>query len=247
MTNFCISLTTIPPRAKSINKTLRSLNQQSVKANKIFLNLPKNFRRFNTNIKIDIKSLEKEFKNLEVVDCDDYGSGTKLLGSLKKIQNYDYVILVDDDHIYKKYMLEFFKNRFLNNSDKSYSFHVYNVLDCKVGQGADGFLIRSKYLKNIYNFYENHVKNDERLILNDDLWISIYLNKVLKIDIESIFSMIRQPIFFKIKSIYKKHTQLGAIIETYSQDRKQARKLKHEENCQTYKELKSRTKNFTIL
>ena len=144
-------------------------------------------------------------------------------------------------------MLEYFKNRFLNNSDKSYSFHVYNVLDCKVGQGADGFLIRSKYLKNIYNFYENYVKNDERLILNDDLWISIYLNKVLKIDIESIFSMIRQPIFFKIKSIYKKHTQLGAIIETYSQDRKQARKLKHEENCQTYKELKSRTKNFTIL
>ena len=247
MINFCISLTTIPLRAKSINKTLTSLNRQSVIANKIFLNIPKNFRRFNTNIKIDIKSLEKEFENLEIVDCDDYGPGTKLLGSLEKIQNYDYVILVDDDHIYKKYMLEYFKNRFLNNSDKSYSFHVYNVLDCKVGQGADGFLIRSKYLKNIYNFYENYVQNDKRLILNDDLWISVYLNKVLKIDIESIFSMIRQPIFFKIKSIYKKHTQLGAIIETYSQDRKQARKLKHEENCQTYKELKSRTKNFTIL
>lgn len=247
MKNFCISLTTIPPRVKFIKKTLESLSNQSVKANKIFLNIPKNFRRFKDNVNIDIKSLEKEFENLEVVSCKDFGPGTKLLGSLQKIQSYDYVILVDDDHIYKNQMLELFNSQFLNDVNTSYSFHVYNVKDCKVGQGADGYLINTKYLKGISNFYENYVKNDKRLIINDDLWISIYLNKVLKIDIESIFSMIKQPIFFKIKSIYKKHTQLGAIIETYKQDRKQARKLKHEENCQTYEELKSRTNNFTIL
>ena len=81
MKNFCISLTTIPPRVKFIKKTLESLSNQSVKANKIFLNIPKNFRRFKDNVNIDIKSLEKEFENLEVVSCKDFGPGTKLLGS----------------------------------------------------------------------------------------------------------------------------------------------------------------------
>ena len=196
MKKFCISLTTIPPRVKFIKKTLDSLKNQTIKADKIFLNVPKNFRRFKDNININIKSLEKEFENLEVVSCEDYGPGTKLLGSLRKIQKYDYVILVDDDHIYKNQMLEFFNSQFLNDSNTSYSFHVYNIKDCKVGQGADGYLINTKYLKDISNFYENYVKHDKRLMINDDLWISIYLNKIMKINIESIFSMIKQPIFF---------------------------------------------------
>ena len=247
MKKFCISLTTIPPRVKFIKKTLDSLKNQTIKADKIFLNVPKNFRRFKDNININIKSLEKEFENLEVVSCEDYGPGTKLLGSLRKIQKYDYVILVDDDHIYKNQMLEFFNSQFLNDSNTSYSFHVYNIKDCKVGQGADGYLINTKYLKDISNFYENYVKHDKRLMINDDLWISIYLNKIMKINIESIFSMIRQPFFFKIKSIYKKHTQLGAIIETYSVDRKKAREIKYKENCEKYVELKSKTKNFTVI
>lgn len=247
MKKFCISLTTIPPRVKFIKKTLDSLKDQTIKADKIFLNVPKNFRRFKDNININIKSLEKEFENLEVVSCEDYGPGTKLLGSLRKIQKYDYVILVDDDHIYKNQMLEFFNSQFLNDSNTSYSFNVYNIKDCKVGQGADGYLINTKYLKDISNFYENYVKHDKRLMMNDDLWISIYLNKIMKINIESIFSMIKQPIFFKIKSIYKKHTQLGAIIETYSLNRKKAREIKYKENCETYDELKSKTKNFTVV
>ena len=246
MKKFCISLTTIPPRVKFIKKTLNSLKDQTIKADKIFLNVPKNFRRFKDKINININSLEKEFENLEVVSCEDFGPGTKLLGSLQKIQSYDYVILVDDDHIYKNQMFEFFYSQFLNDSNTSYSFHVYDVKDCKVGQGADGYLINTKYLKDISNFYENYVKHDKRLMINDDLWISIYLNKIMKINIESIFSMIKQPFFFKIKSIYKKHTQLGAIIETYSNDRKKAREIKHKENCETYGELKSKTKNFTM-
>ena len=38
--------------------------------------------------------------------------------------------------------------------------------------------------------------------------------------------MIEQYLIYFIKSIYKKHTQLGAIIETYSSNRKEARKKK---------------------
>jgi len=246
MKNFCVSLTTIPPRFKTLEKTLKSLKNQTIKPNKIFLNLPRNFERFNSN-DIDIKYLENYFENLEIVTCEDHGSGTKLLGSINKILKYDYVVLVDDDHIYKKYMLELFQKQFLIDPDKSYSFCVYDILDCKVAQGADGFLINTKYLKKILNFFDNYVRENEKLIYNDDLWISIYLNKVLNIDIKSTFSLIKQPLFFKIKSIYKKHTQLGAIIHTYNKDRKKARKLKYEENCKSYLLLKDKTKNFNFV
>ena len=160
---------------------------------------------------------------------------------------YDYVVLVDDDHVYKKEMLEIFYEQANKNLEASYSFCVYDILDCKIGQGADGFLINTKHLKNILSFFNKHVKNNKRLIFNDDLWISIYLNKILKTDIKSVFHFLKKPFFIKNKSIYKKHTQVGAIIETYSANRKMARELKYKENCEEYLLLKNSTNNFTNL
>ena len=244
MTNFCVSLTTIPPRYKSIKKTLESLKKQTIKANKIFLNIPHKFKRFD-NLDVDIKDLENSYDNLEIIRCNDYGPGTKLLGSLQQILKFDYVVLVDDDHIYQKNMFELFNQEAFKNKEKSYSFSVSDILDCKVGQGADGFLIKTVNLNNILNFFNNYVKNNQSLFYNDDLWISIYLNKVLKVEIESLFYLIKKSFFFKKKSIYKKHTKIEALIETYSKDRKEARRLRYEENCKEYLLIKEKTKNFT--
>ena len=80
------------------------------------------------------------------------------------------------------------------------------------------------------SFFNKHVKNNKRLIFNDDLWISIYLNKILNTDIKSVFHFLKEPFFFKNKSKYKKHTQVGALIETYSSKRKMERDLKFKEN-----------------
>ena len=52
------------------------------------------------------------------------------------------------------------------------------------------------------------------------------INKILKINIESLFPLLKQSFFKRYKSIYSKHTQAGAIIETYSPIRKKARELK---------------------
>ena len=87
---------------------------------------------------------------------------------------------------------------------------------------------------------------NSKLFLNDDLWISVYLNKVLKIDIESSFPLLKQSFFKKYKSIYTKHTQAGAIIETYSPMRKKARELKYRENCDEYSLLKKRLTEVLI-
>ena len=246
MTSFCVSLTSVPPRFTSLKKTLLSINNQNKKPEKIFLNIPKIFNRFE-KIEYDFDILLKNFPNLVIRECDDFGPGTKLLGSLDQILNYDFVVLVDDDHIYKRQMLKIFYDLFLKDRNKSYSFCVYDILDCKVGQGADGFIINTKYLVGIKSFFFRYVKENNKLLLNDDLWISIYLNKILKVDIISAFPFLKQPLFFKYKSIYKKHTQLGALIETYSPNRKKARELKFRENCDEYLIFKNKTNNFTVI
>jgi hypothetical protein len=245
MKSFCVSLTSIPPRFSTLEKTIRSINSQIKKPPKIFLNIPLKYKRY-PDSKYNFLQLEKIFENLTIIRCKDYGPGTKLLGSLEYLMDYDYVVLIDDDHIYNKDMLDIFNKEALKDLDSAYSFCVYNVEDCKVGQGADGFMINTNFLKEIFEFFNKFVLNNKKLFFNDDLWISIYLNKVLKKDIKNLFQLIKQPIFFKkIKSIYKKHTTVDALIELYSKDRKEAREIKFKENCEEYLLIKNQTENFT--
>jgi len=245
MKSFCVSLTSIPPRFSTLEKTIRSINGQIKKPQKIFLNIPLKYKRYPES-KYNISRLEKIFENLKIIRCEDYGPGTKLLGSLGYLMDYDYVILIDDDHIYNKDMIDIFNKEALKNLDRAYSFCVFNIEDCKVGQGADGFLINTHFLKDILYFFNKFVINNNKLFFNDDLWISIYLNKILKKDIINLFQLIEQPLFFKkIKSIYKKHTTIDALIELYSKDRRKARDIKFKENCKEYLLIKSQTKNFT--
>ena len=244
MKNFCVSLTSIPSRFETLEKTIRSINNQIEKPKKIFLNIPLKYRRF-PNSKYNIFQLEEIFENLKIIRCQDYGPGTKLLGSLKYLIDYDYVVLIDDDHIYDKNMLNIFNKEGSKDLDKAYSFCVFDILGCKVGQGADGFMINTSFFKEILNFFNKFVKDNDKLFFNDDLWISIYLNKVLKKDIQNLSSFIEKSFFSKKKSIYKKHTTIDALIEIYSKDRKKARNLRFEENCSEYLLLKEKTKNFS--
>ena len=43
---FCVSLTTIPSRLKSIYKTIESIQNQTLKPNKIYLSIPYKYKRF---------------------------------------------------------------------------------------------------------------------------------------------------------------------------------------------------------
>tara|TARA_B100001093_G_scaffold122511_1_gene115217 strand:+ start:51 stop:1583 length:1533 start_codon:yes stop_codon:yes gene_type:complete len=241
---FCVSLTSIPSRFSSVNKTIDSLNNQTKKPNKIFLNIPKSYKRF-PNYNSKFYKFNQKFKNVEIVTCKDNGPGTKLLGSIKKIRNYDYVILVDDDHIYKKEMLSFFYLNALKNFENCYSFCVYNIKDCKIGQGADGFMINTAFLVNINKFFNKHVKNNNKLFFNDDLWISIFLNKIAKKNIINLSFLLKKTIFQKHASIYKKHTKKNSLINYYSFNKRVAGKLRFNENVKEYLFLKKTTKIFS--
>ena len=201
--NFCISLTSIPSRFGTVKEVIKSLNKQSIRPNKIFLNIPHNYKRFPEikDINLDTFKDIKDY-NFEVSRCADYGPGTKLLGSINSLKNFDFVILVDDDHYYHPRMCEIFNKYFNLNKEQVYSFFTLKIYDLIMGQGADGFLINTNHLDGILDFYNKYVEDYKYCFLNDDFWISMYLNKFKKKPLISLEDIKTKEL--KIKNIYEK-------------------------------------------
>ena len=80
-----VSISTIPERLKNLNKSIESLLNQSKKPDKIFINIPFKFRRFKETIEDNqIPNFQSDI--IDVTRCEDCGPGTKLLGSLDKLE-----------------------------------------------------------------------------------------------------------------------------------------------------------------
>ncbi len=200
--SFCISMSTIPSRISKISEIIENINKQTLKPEKIFLNIPNEYKRF-PNQKISNNDLQKiNFGNLEVIRCEDYGPGTKIMGSIKKIRNYDCVIIIDDDHIYDVNMCEFFLEAFKKDRI-NYSFYLNKIFKIKMGQCSDGFLINTKLLDKIENFYEKFVRNNYNMFLDDDLWLAIYLQKEKKSAIKNLMGEFKKK--FNKELIYKQN------------------------------------------
>ncbi len=200
---FCISFSSIPSRFQSVKEVINSLNRQTIRPDNIFLNIPFSYERFPEikDVNIDIfKDIKDD--NFKIIRCKDYGPGTKLLGSISLLKNFDYVILVDDDHIYHPRMCEIFNKYFNLDNEQAYSFFSVKIYDLVMGQGADGFLINSNHLEGILDFYNKYVKNYKYFFLNDDFWISLFLKKFKNKQVCSLEDVVMKEI--NEKYIYKK-------------------------------------------
>ena len=80
-----VSISTIPQRIHNVSKSIESLLDQTKKPDKIFINIPFKYKRFNEIIK-DEQIPKFDNHIVEVTRCEDFGSGTKLLGSLNKLK-----------------------------------------------------------------------------------------------------------------------------------------------------------------
>ena len=200
---FCISLSSIPSRFQSVKEVINSLNRQTIKPDNIFLNIPFSYERFPEIKDVNIDTF-KDIKdsNFQIIRCKDYGPGTKLLGSISLLKNFDYVILVDDDHSYHPRMCEILNKYFRLNKEQAYSFFIVKIYDLIMGQGADGFLINSNHLEGILDFYNKYVKNYKYCFLNDDFWISFFLKKFKNKQVCSLEDVVMKEI--NEKYIYKK-------------------------------------------
>ncbi len=222
-----VSISTIPPRIKNLEKSVESILNQTLKPDKIFINIPLKYRRFKEIIKDD---QIPNFKDtiVEVTRCEDYGPGTKLLGSLHKIKKDSLVILADDDNSYENYMIEKFYYFHKVAPDNAYSFYVHPLDNFPIGQGADGFAINTNALKGVKNFYDKVVKDHKELFLCDDLWISYFLYHIKKNKILSLQEHIKKRDDGKITLIYKTHTKAAGLIELYGSNLKEAIKRRDE-------------------
>ena len=184
---YIFSLTTIPSRINYIESTIKSLLDQSLKPEKIILNIPKKYNiRFESVIdEHTVNTVLSKYIDQIVVNYieQDYGPGTKLLGLIKSnVINLDlkntYIVLVDDDMIYKPYMLECFNN-YNNEKHKNEliagSFHCYKSKGFIHGQGADGFFMKLDYLHD-FNDYYAVIQDKDYVNYQDDIYISYYFH-----------------------------------------------------------------------
>ena len=214
-----VSLTTTPGRLKNLYKSVESLLNQSRKPDKIFINIPTKYKRFKEVI--DGKQVPKfDEKIVEITRCEDCGPGTKLLGSLSKLQNNSLVILADDDNTYEDYMIEKFFYFYSKAPDNAYSFYVHPLGNIGIGQGADGFAINTNHLGGIQNFYDKIIKNYKELFLHDDLWISYFLYFIKKNKILSLQEHLKKNNDGKPSLIYKSHNLDPGLVSLYGKSLK---------------------------
>lgn len=179
-----VSLTTIPANIPRIQKTLESLLTQTIKPNKIIVNIPNSH-----NKNFDTKELNKL---IEINRCNDYGQSTKILGLLKyKFNDDDIIITVDDTIGYPKKMIETYC-KLKDNKDNIYCLLGRNTFDNKqiskkyeTNEIISGKMMRVEYFESFGSvMIRGHMLNANLLTIvhfpkyvkySDDLFLSNFM------------------------------------------------------------------------
>ncbi len=171
-----VGLTTLPSRIHHLRPTLDSLRNQTFPPDAILLCLPR--RSIREDCAYDRPGWLQEYAPLlRIVDCEeDHGPGTKLLGCLDHLPEQGCLVLVDDDLVYRPFLLDCLYRRQVADPRSSFSFWTYSFEGIDVGQGADGFSFHVPNLAGIREFAERAVRHPQ-LRFADDLWISAFLKR----------------------------------------------------------------------
>ena len=189
------SFTTTPTRISKIEPMIKSILNQSRKADKIIINLPNEYiRDKNTLIIPDFISYNNK---ITINRCNDYGPGTKLVGILNNdfnLNNNDYIISVDDDICYNNNLLIYYE-KFINlNKNNVYglSGFIFNKYNNMVWQGEKNIIKKVDGLEGWasicypYKFLKKDIISQIKdapkyLLYSDDVLLSNYFNKKTKL------------------------------------------------------------------
>jgi hypothetical protein len=223
-----ISLTTVPGRfyEDEFIEVLKSLTYQTVKADRIFLSLCQNYplnliklKPSNSGDRLTrMKQIKSMFNNIQIIEPRDYGPATKILGLLEHnekenfLSDNDLIIVVDDDMIYSKDLVESHLNCYqLYNCDvvavdqytmiRSWNPYTFNSSEMFYLGDYKGFLygwlsfaITFKALvppnnsdnnrQNIQQFYQDTIKQFPDIYYHDDLLFSLftYISKLYLVE-----------------------------------------------------------------
>lgn len=101
-----VSLTTIPSRMEAIDDTIKSLLDQSLKPARIVINVPRFSRR--EQVPYVVPERLRGLAAVEIRECDDWGPATKIIPCLLAEASDQPILVVDDDRIYPRWMIELF-------------------------------------------------------------------------------------------------------------------------------------------
>jgi hypothetical protein len=103
-----VTMTTTPARINNLWPTLHSLALQSQQPEKIYLWIPKAYKRFSNATIHTLPEFFQYYPNLDVQWIDhDYGPATKLLPCLQQVTAHDTnIIVIDDDRIYPPHFIQ---------------------------------------------------------------------------------------------------------------------------------------------
>jgi hypothetical protein len=168
-----ICMTAIPSRINLIEPVINSLISQCVTPDKIYINVPVEYKRFKEKIK-EPKFINEKYKDMvEFFYLDnDYGPATKFIGSLlnNKISKNDLVVITDDDVVKVNNWLRML----LSNHEKN---RITGFVEKQLGEsiiwGYLGYVFR-KGLLNVKDIIKFYSKVYTECFLVDDHWFTGY-------------------------------------------------------------------------
>lgn len=203
-----VSLTTTPYRIDKIQATLDSMLQQSVKPDKIYLNIPYYLKR--DNLEYKIPGWLQNYPGINIVRTEDYGPITKLLPTLQYEQDPQTIIItIDDDVWYPKHvvrdLVDFMlktKNSaatpvhisFALNADLQFTnikYKYQHASKTRLVIGAAGVAYRRSFFAGDFAPTITNLPNTCKL--SDDLIISLYLASK-RIDIQQVANASLHPL-----------------------------------------------------
>jgi hypothetical protein len=197
-----VSLTTSPKRIHKIKPMLDSIFAQTIKPDRIILNLPKVFQRTGDTFSLPLPDFITSNKLVHVNFCDDIGPATKVVSSIPLVSDPStFILSVDDDIYYPPYIIELYTeyarlfpnciisgSTFIDNYDRLdnkwfRSALNRNNMDYFQGKPADllegfsGVLYRRDYFTKelLSDFYKHIDKKSCRL--GDDFYLSNLFKK----------------------------------------------------------------------
>ena len=155
-----VSMTTLPNRISSshFRLVIDCILRQSMSPTKIVLNIPHVYKR--TGETYSIPSWVTKHNRIIVNRCEDVGPATKVLGGLKVVPRDAYMIVVDDDIIYRPHV---FMNMW-KTIKKSPQSLVANSKDTLTG--FSGYIVHRKLLDGL----ENTIPPTSCYFV-DDIWL----------------------------------------------------------------------------
>ena len=165
---------------------------------------------------------------------------------MNKVKKNSLLILADDDHVYRDYMIEKFFYFYSKAPNNAYSFYVHPLGNFGIGQGADGFAINTNNLEGIKNFYDYVVKDYKELFLYDDLWISYFLYFFKKNKILSLQEHLKKDSENKPSLIYKTRIVASGLVSTYGKNLIEAVKKRDQIAVKSFQYMQEKTKNLNF-